>query len=198
MLSTSCNFENSNYEINIENYTETDYFELISGLKKDMDSILLESKPQGFSLEVYKRMILLGDMHLSSIQKKRILISSEKLSRYGKFLLKKSKIDIDINDKSNQLAFGGLFKPTDNINSKIINQKNDQITLKMNPWIECALFAIGADAIWALGSSSASAWTAAAMTKAFTAVAKRFLGPIGVAIAVVSFGVCLAEQSDNL
>jgi len=33
-----------------------------------------------------------------------------------------------------------------------------------------------------------------AMKKAFGAVAKRLLGPIGVALAVVSFGVCLASE----
>lgn len=32
------------------------------------------------------------------------------------------------------------------------------------------------------------------MTKAFDAVGKRFLGPVGVAIAVVSFGVYLATE----
>ena len=67
----------------------------------------------------------------------------------------------------------------------------------MNPWLECGMIAVGADALWALGGSSASAWTAAAMTKAFTAVAKRFLGPIGVAIAVITFGVCMASKSDD-
>tara|TARA_B110001469_G_scaffold66355_1_gene63346 strand:+ start:8863 stop:8973 length:111 start_codon:yes stop_codon:yes gene_type:complete len=35
------------------------------------------------------------------------------------------------------------------------------------------------------------------MTRAFTAVAKRFLGPIGVAIAIVSFGICMAGNADN-
>ncbi len=58
-------------------------------------------------------------------------------------------------------------------------------------YVHCALEALGLDALYALGSSQASAWTKAAMKKAFGAVAKRFLGPVGVAIAVVSFGLCL-------
>jgi hypothetical protein len=65
--------------------------------------------------------------------------------------------------------------------------------LDANDYIRCAAIAIGADVLWALGGSSASAWTVPAMKKAFGAVAKRMLGPIGVAIAVVSFGVCIAE-----
>lgn len=56
---------------------------------------------------------------------------------------------------------------------------------------DCAMAAIGVDVIWALGESSATAWSMSAMKRAFGAVAKRMLGPIGVAIAVVSFGLCL-------
>lgn len=65
--------------------------------------------------------------------------------------------------------------------------------LDANDYIRCAGVAIGADILWSLGSSSAASWTIGAMTRAFGAVAKRFLGPIGVAIAVVSFGVCIHE-----
>jgi hypothetical protein len=61
----------------------------------------------------------------------------------------------------------------------------------------CAMIAIGADVLWALGGSSASSWTKKAMKKAFGAVAKRMLGPIGVAIAVVTFGICLAKEAQD-
>ena len=57
-----------------------------------------------------------------------------------------------------------------------------------------SLAAIGADAIFSLGSKS-SKWTIKAISKAFGAVAKRFLGPIGVAIAVVTFVICIANAA---
>lgn len=57
--------------------------------------------------------------------------------------------------------------------------------------VDCAMIALGIDALWALGGSNASSWSKPAMKKAFKAVAKRALGPIGVAIAVVSFGLCM-------
>ncbi|MCS5491346.1 hypothetical protein [Algoriphagus limi] len=59
----------------------------------------------------------------------------------------------------------------------------------------CGMAAIGADILWALGSSNASKWSKKAIKKAFGVVAKRALGPIGVAIAVVSFSTCLAAVS---
>ncbi len=59
--------------------------------------------------------------------------------------------------------------------------------------LDCAMVALGIDALWALGGSNAAGWTRAGMKKAFGAVAKRALGPIGVAIAVVSFGLCMGD-----
>jgi hypothetical protein len=56
---------------------------------------------------------------------------------------------------------------------------------------ECVGKALGTDALYALAFSGASSWSVAAMTTAFSAVAKRFLGPIGVAIAVVTFTMCM-------
>lgn len=61
----------------------------------------------------------------------------------------------------------------------------------------CALAAIGADILIQLGNSSASSWSKSAIKKAFGAVAKRALGPIGVAIAVVSFGICIGQQAQD-
>lgn len=66
--------------------------------------------------------------------------------------------------------------------------------LDASDYVRCAAVAIGADVLWSLSGSSASAWTVSAMKKAFGAIAKRMLGPIGVAIAAVSFGICIAES----
>jgi hypothetical protein len=56
----------------------------------------------------------------------------------------------------------------------------------------CAAHALGVDVLFSLGSSGATVWTMGAIKTAFKTVAKRMLGPIGVAIAVVDFGFCLA------
>ena len=69
--------------------------------------------------------------------------------------------------------------------------------LNAQDYVGCAIAALGVDALWALGTSSASTWGIVAMKKAFGAVAKRMLGPIGVAITVVSFGLCLYEADHH-
>ena len=58
-------------------------------------------------------------------------------------------------------------------------------------FLECGIAALGGDALYALSQSGASSWTSGAMKTAFKSVAKKFLGPIGVAVAIVSFGICM-------
>ncbi len=70
---------------------------------------------------------------------------------------------------------------------------NPNDRLNANDFIRCAIVAIGADVLYALGTSSCASWTMPLMKKAFGAVAKRMLGPIGAAFAVVSFGICIGE-----
>lgn len=59
----------------------------------------------------------------------------------------------------------------------------------------CAMVAIGADVLYSLATADpamGSKWKKKAIKKAFGVVAKRMLGPIGVAIAVVSFALCMS------
>ena len=198
ILFSSCNVEDLINGNEFENFTSLEYKEMLVSVKENIDFVLTETKPKGISLQDYKIRLLNGEISISKNQETKILELSEKLNRYGKYLAQKNNIEIDINDSSTTLALGGLYSPKDNLNSKYelfqtINEKGLQTKID-NPWIKCFVIALGADALWALGGSSASAWTAIAMTRAFAAIAKRFLGPIGVSIAVVSFGVCIASE----
>jgi hypothetical protein len=60
-------------------------------------------------------------------------------------------------------------------------------------YARCAMIGIGADVLWLLGTSNVCSWSKKALREAFGTVAKRFLGPIEVVIAVVSFGICIGE-----
>ena len=57
----------------------------------------------------------------------------------------------------------------------------------------CALAAIGIDLMYAVQTSNITSWSLPVVKKAFGVVAKRALGPIGVAAAVISFGYCMYE-----
>lgn len=176
-----------------ESMDKSQYDYMLLNIKTKIDLVLNETKPKNINLQEYKIKVLKGEMALTSEQKELINNYSKKLSDYGKFLANKNNIDINLDDKSETIALGGLFSPSDDLNTKYEGFFNNSQKSISGPSVwDCALVAVGADALWALGGSSASSWTAAAMTRAFSAVLKRFLGPIGVAIAVVTFGVCMA------
>lgn len=60
----------------------------------------------------------------------------------------------------------------------------------------CAATAIGVDAVYAITSGTGGdKWKKKAIKKLFKKVATRFLGPVGIAIAVVEFAVCLAQAT---
>lgn len=90
-------------------------------------------------------------------------------------------------EKSSDVSF--------NLNTLFVNTAFAK--LDTNDYIRCAVIAIGADVLWSLGTSDSSKWTKVAMKKAFGVVAKKLLGPFGVCIAVVSFGICIAEAHFN-
>lgn len=77
--------------------------------------------------------------------------------------------------------------------SQLLAQPVMAFDVTWKDYVRCGVVAIGADFVFSAGTSTNTVWSKAAMKKAFGAVAKRMLGPIGVAIAVVSFGVCITE-----
>lgn len=66
--------------------------------------------------------------------------------------------------------------------------------LEAMDYAECALEAVGLDVFYSLNWSSARTWTKATMKRAFSAVVKRALGPIGAAITAISFGYCIYRK----
>lgn len=55
----------------------------------------------------------------------------------------------------------------------------------------CALIALGMDFTAFLSTSRSKTWGKAALKKVFKSVAQKALGPAGVAIAVIEFGLCM-------
>lgn len=185
---------------------------MIKEINLKYELILNETKPTELSIDQYKAALVSGKIGLSSNQQNNILNATKPLIDYSTKLAKMNSINLE--DLSSKIALGGLYSPNDKLNSKfkadsfksysessiiksnaIDTKKIMQTNLETTELLDCAIAAIGADALFAFGGSTASAWTAAAMTKAFTAIAKRFLGPVGVAIAVVSFSLCISHES---
>jgi|GEM_PF-2513694 hypothetical protein len=190
LISSSCSVNEGINEF--EDFSKADHYLMIMSLKVEIDNVLIGSKPVNLPLAEYKIKLVNGELDISSVDKVSILTHTKKLERYGRHLALKNNIQLE--DLSASLALGGFLPPDTDINHRTKGQKDLILKMELTNVLKCAAVALGADAIFALGGSSA-AWSAAAITRAFSAVAKRFLGPIGVAIAVVSFGICLAESA---
>ena len=206
----SCQKEDNTINSNDSLLSQKAYYTMLKDINFQFEIILNESKPKDLSIEEYKTALVSGKIGLSSSQQNKILNATKPLIDYSNKLAKINSLSID--DLGSKIALGGMYSPNDNLNSKF-NAKsfqayNESSIIKSNSLdtkqimkidnseiLDCALTALGADAIFALSASGITSWGAAAMTKAFSAVAKRFLGPAGVAIAVITFGICIHHES---
>ena len=206
----SCQKEDNTINSNDSLLSQKAYYTMLKDINFQFEMILNESKPKDLSIEEYKTALISGKIDLSSSQQNKILNATKPLIDYSNKLAKMNSLSID--DLGSKIALGGMYSPNDNLNSKF-NAKsfqayNESSIIKSNSLdtkqimkidnseiLDCALTALGADAIFALSASGITSWGAAAMTKAFSAVAKRFLGPAGVAIAVITFGICIHHES---
>lgn len=206
----SCQKEDNTINSNDSLLSQKAYYTMLKDINFQFEIILNESKPKDLSIEEYKTALISGKISLSSSQQNKILNATKPLIDYSNKLAKINSLSID--DLGSKIALGGMYSPNDNLNSKF-NAKsfqayNESSIIKSNALdtkqimridnseiLDCALTALGADAIFALSASSITSWGAAAMTKAFSAIAKRFLGPAGVAIAVITFGICIHHES---
>jgi len=206
----SCQKEDNTINSNDSLLSQKAYYTMLKDINFQFEMILNESKPKDLSIEEYKTALISGKIGLSSSQQNKILNATKPLIDYSNKLGKINSLSID--DLGSKIALGGMYSPNDNLNSKF-NAKsfqayNESSIIKSNALdtkqimridnseiLDCALTALGADAIFAISASGITTWGAAAMTKAFSSVAKRFLGPAGVAIAVITFGVCIHQKS---
>jgi hypothetical protein len=206
----SCQKEDNTINSNDSLLSQKAYYTMLKDINFQFEMILNESKPKDLSIEEYKTALISGKIGLSSSQQNKILNATKPLIDYSNKLAKINSLSID--DLGSKIALGGMYSPNDNLNSKF-NAKsfqayNESSIIKSNALdtkqimridnseiLDCALTALGADAIFAISASGITTWGVAAMTKAFSSVAKRFLGPAGVAIAVITFGVCIHQKS---
>jgi hypothetical protein len=191
--------------IAIAQTSEKEWLSMIETHSSNVEKILVKQCPSGKSMVSFKKGLADGTSILSSDAISSIKITTDELVKYGKEIAIKNGLEVENED---ELIYLSAFPPNTDLNELISQNdvKNEEIKtngpsirpikISSKEVLNCALAAIGADALYAFGGSSAS-WTLASMRTAFTNVARRFLGPIGVAIAVGSFGYCLYEANQD-
>lgn len=163
--------------------------------KSSVENVLSKECPKDMDLNKFKISLINGSVSLSENSKNAILQFSEPIKKYGLEFATKNKLE---STDESTLIFYSSFSPDIKVeNGNIILAKVGDPGLTMADYVNCAVAALGADALYSLAVSGATSWSMAALTTTFTGVAKRFLGPIGVGIAVISFGLCLHQAYIN-
>lgn len=175
--------------------SKKDWQKMIENHKFNVDKILNSEKPKEIDLNKFKENLFTGKNKLSEKSKSEINNLNEPLKEYGKELAHQLKLE---NLDDNDIISLSLFPPDVTIGNdeNLYYTTNGVIT--GDEIFNCALIAIGADLLYSAGGvSGGTKWTIKAITKAVKSIATRFLGPIGVGIAVGTFGYCLYEASLN-
>lgn len=169
---------------------------VMSDSKDVVESVLQKECPVGMDINKFRWQVVNGEVELSESGQKSIVAVSENLKDLGNQIAEANNLYPE--DELESILYSS-FSPTLVIEKGELLSSSGSMQSKLN-WNEvagCALAAVGADVLWALGQSTASTWAVPMMIKAFKKVAIKVLGPIGVAITAVSFGLCLyaADQT---
>ncbi|WP_462222387.1 hypothetical protein [Ferruginibacter sp.] len=185
--------------------TESEWKVMIDSYRSKMDILLERERPRNLDIVSFKKAVGKGDILISETAKQQIEENTIPLIDYGRELAVKNNLDITDKD---ELLYIASFRPSTDLNEIYTIDQNDYNRTANGPSYQfeettkldgraifnCALAAIGVDAAYALSQGAGTSWSIAALRTTFTNVAKRFLGPIGVAWAVGSFAFCLYES----
>ena len=166
---------------------------MIENHKVNVDRILNSDKPEDVELNKFKENLFIGKSVLSEKSNAEISNLNEPLKRYGIELAR--KLNITDFDESDLISLA-LFPPDISIGDDegIYYTTNGDITGQ--EVFNCALIAIGADLLYSAGGVAGGVkWTVKAITKVVKSIGVRFLGPLGVGIAVGTFGYCIYQAS---
>lgn len=169
--------------------TQREWTEMMENFNVDLDKILEKVKPKDLTLDKFRIALINGEKSLNETSIREIEKLLNPLKNYGREFANRNKLSsVDDSD----LIFYSSLSPQLPISGGDYQNTTNSLT-----WAEvgnCAIAAIGVNVFYSLMYSGASTWSIASITTAFTNVAKRFIGPIGVALTVAAFGFCLADQ----
>lgn len=168
--------------------------ELIKTTQKGIDAILIKECPADVDIYTYKLRLYKGEAPLSEEAKSKLAAFNSKLVKYGQEV---AGIRDLIYEEESDLIVYAMFSPDARIESGYFTTEETIARQRGLSWSEvlhCAGIAIGADAVAMLSQSGASSWSISTIKKVFKGVAKRILGPIGVAIATITFAGCLINE----
>jgi hypothetical protein len=173
-----------------EKTSKEEWSKMMDEVKIYTEEILRSECPKDMDFKIFKSRIFNGEIKLSKGATEKLISLSSPLKSYGKEFAVANNLNTA---DDNELIFYATFSPDVTISDKGIIQFPPSYGFTTNSVIDCALGALGLDFLYGSAFEGAVGWGIKAITRAFTRIAIRMLGPVGVLIAVVEFTRCLTH-----
>jgi hypothetical protein len=177
------------YMVSNSQITQVEWENMMRDANSEIYNVFSVECPKEISVDSFINGVKRNHYKLSQKGETQVWEALTPITNYGESMANLHQLEIDPEDRISDLIFYGSASPY--FYSVTIN---NIAAPDWDDFIECGAIAIGADAIYALSQSTASTWSWAVIKKAFKTVAKKMLGPIGVAIAVISFTTCMISH----
>lgn len=175
--------------------TQVEWKNQVSQAQSQIRTVLADYCPSDISIDSFKIALIKGTMIMPDGAGKRLEPIVKSLNSYGQEVIKKYNLPVDADDvESDVYYYAGVSpnNPVENNEPFLPGHENDLRTAGGGV-LDCIVHALGADALILLGTSNTSTWSWPVLKRTFKSIAKRMLGPIGVAIAVIDFSLCMAD-----
>jgi hypothetical protein len=178
--------------------SQSDWKKLMIETQSQIKAVLSDYCPVDITVDSFKIALINGQRTLPESAETRLAELVKPLSNYGNEVIKRHNLVLDADDVESDVFYYSGVSPDNPVDNNVPILAGYEIAGReasgsVGGTLDCVAHALGVDAIAMFSQSSASSWTWPAIKKAFKSIAKRLLGPIGVAIAVIDFGLCMAD-----
>ncbi len=175
--------------------SQTEWKSHLAQTQNQIKSVLVDFCPADITVDSFKIALIKGTMLLPANAEKRLLPIVKSLNDYGQEVIKKFNLSVDEDDIESDVYYYAGVSPNNPVenNIPVFAASGDAQREAGGGVLDCIVHALGADALILLGTSNTSTWSWPVIKRTFKSIAKKMLGPIGVAIAVVDFGLCMAD-----
>lgn len=173
--------------------TQATWRALVREKQEGILGILTTTCPRHMNILEYKQALIRGTVDLPDEAIRQIGAQVKSLQAYGAEVAKKYNLPVDADDPESDYYFYAGISP-DNPVADGVPLLSRAITTERGAgnWQDCVVSELGMDALAMFSQSTASSWSWPVIRRTFKSVAKKMPGPIGVAIAVIDFGICMA------
>lgn len=183
----------STLAVHAQKVTLNEWQQTMGSFRSQVTAVLTRECPKGSNLAEFTMQVSTGRRKLSVSGEAQIKAATEPVLQIANRMAAQNGIAADNND---ELLFTTSFSPEWPVDTDLSTVT--AVGLTGQEIFGCALGALGVDFLYAAGwEAHGTKWAIKSISKAFGRIASRFLGPVGVAIAVATFSYCLYQEAND-